>query len=515
MPVVEARVDREKLAEVLAEASESEAVEWKARGDLNDRQVLVDLAAEVAAMQLRPDGGYVVLGLADDGTVLGLGDAEVRLLDPAIIGDKLRRYLTQTEVLVAIHEVEDDSGDRKRVALLYVHPSRDALAVFEADGTYPGPDGGQRVRFRKGDVFARHGTKSERWNQADIAQVRRRIRSQEREQWAAEIRADLPNLGLAAEAQRLADAPAAALIWQMDGATFEQTVIEQLRRGDEIPLTLLLTSMPRDASELLTRPDGQEPLSVLLDRLACLGATALVIDRPALLDRAAQTLWAIYLLGLDEHGVSRGGLAVPAPVLFLAVLVRVMALGALAVRMRRWPEVRQLVLRRGQGYEWIPGRIWLTHASVMAARSDLLVKRTASGATETLSVIALARREIERLACLRPDHGAGDEAILDSLCQFDLAANLILIDDEGGPGRGGALHFARFYTTRSEPLVLALIEGGSARQALFPRPDDELANVLRVLGEQAGQQAWRYAGWDGFEDQRILRFLQAHPPPVS
>lgn len=62
VPVVEARVDREKLAEVLAEASESEAVEWKARGDLNDREVLVDLAAEVTAMQLRPDGGYVVLG---------------------------------------------------------------------------------------------------------------------------------------------------------------------------------------------------------------------------------------------------------------------------------------------------------------------------------------------------------------------------------------------------------------------------------------------------------------------
>lgn len=414
-------MDREKFAEVLAEGSESEAVEWKARGDLNDREVLVDLAAEVAAMQLRPDGGYVVLGLADDGKLVGLGDAEVRRLDPAAIGDKLRRYLTQTDVLAAVHEVEDDAGDLKRVALLYVHPSRDALAIFEADGTYTGPNGRERARFRKGEVFARHGTKSERWSQSDIGQVRERIRSQERERWAMELRADLPNLGLAAEAQRLADAPAAALVWQMDGAAFVQTVIEQLRRDDDIPLTLLLTSVPGDASELLTRPDGQESLRVLLDCLVCLGATVLVIDRPGLFDRVVDTLWAIYVLGLDEHGVTRRGLAVPAPALFLSVLVRVMALGALAVRLRRWTQVRQLILRRGEGYDWIPGRTWLTHASVMAARSDLLVERQASGEAETLSVIALARRETERLDCLRPDRCANDEVVLDSLCQFDLA----------------------------------------------------------------------------------------------
>lgn len=326
-----------------------------------------------------PRRGYIVLGLADDGRLVGLGDAEVRRLDPAAIGDKLARYLTQTDVLAAVHEIEEHAGDLKPVALLYVHPSRDALAIFEADGTYPGPDGRERARFRKGEVFARHGTKTERWNQSDIVQVRERIRAQERERWAMELRADLPNLGLAAEAQRLAHAPAAALVWQMDGAAFVQTVIEQLRRDDDIPLTLLLTSVPGDASELLTRPDGQEPLSVLLDRLACLGATMLVIDRPALFDRVVQVLWTIYVLGLDEHGVTRRGLTVAAPVLFLTVLVRVVALGALAVRLRRWTEVRQLVLRRGEGYEWIPGRTWLTHASVMAARSDVLVERQAAG----------------------------------------------------------------------------------------------------------------------------------------
>ncbi len=78
MPIVEARVDREKLAEVLAEGGESEVVEWKARADLNDRQVLVDLVAEVGAMQMAPEGGYLVLGVGDHGTLTALRAPEPR-----------------------------------------------------------------------------------------------------------------------------------------------------------------------------------------------------------------------------------------------------------------------------------------------------------------------------------------------------------------------------------------------------------------------------------------------------
>lgn len=112
------------------------------------------------------------------------------------------------------------------------------------------------------------------------------------------------------------------------------TVIEQLRRGDEIPLSLLLTNLPGEAATLLRRPAGEEQLAVLLDRLTCLAASFVVIRRTDLFQRVIETLFEIYLLGFDEHGVARRDLLLSAPAFWLMVVVRVTALGGLAVRQR-------------------------------------------------------------------------------------------------------------------------------------------------------------------------------------
>ncbi len=508
MPVVEPQVDREKLAEVLAEGSESEVVEFKRSCNLDERHDIVMLAAEVGAMQMPVDGGYIGLGFQDDGSVAdGLSEAEARLLDPATIRDKLLPYLPEPlELLAAVHEI-----DGKRAGLIYVAPSSDGFSIFEKDGSYYDAKGQEQRRFRAGEVFARHGTASERWNQRDIARIRQRLVEQERERWAVELRRDLPNLGLAAEAQQLSEAPAAALVWQMDGETFVATVIEQLRRGDDVPLSLLLTSLPVEAATLLRRPGGEEQLAVLLDRLTCLAATFLVIRRADLFERIIETLFEIYLLGFNEHGIARGDLTLNAPALWLMIVVRVTALGGLAVRQRRWSVLPELVLRRGEGYEWIPARYWLDHGRVMAARGGLL-EREKNGQTVNLPLLALVRREVDRLACLRPDRHGEDEEILNSLCQFDFVASLIAIDRHANVRAASYPNFARFYTRRTEPIVVQLIEGGDLRETIFPPSDQDLADVIRALDQQAGQESWRYAGWDGFEDRRVLAFLEEHPP---
>jgi hypothetical protein len=120
-----------------------------------------------------------------------------------------------------------------------------------------------------------------------------------------------------------------------------------------------------------------------------------------------------------------------------------------------------------------------------------------------------------RLECLRPDLVAGDDRLLSSICQFDLLACV------AGIGQGGAVaskffypNFSRYFARRSEPAVRALLDDPSARTTLFSGSDQDLADVLRALNDLAHQEG-RFSGWDGFEDPRIVRFLQEHPSRAS
>lgn len=84
--------------------------------------------------------------------------------------DKLAKYLPKPfEIRAAIHTYRSQS-----YALIYVMPHPDGLCVFERDGRYLDRDK-QVTVFRAGDVFARHGTRSERWNQQDIAVLTERL----------------------------------------------------------------------------------------------------------------------------------------------------------------------------------------------------------------------------------------------------------------------------------------------------------------------------------------------------
>jgi hypothetical protein len=92
------------------------------------------------------------------------------LFDPAKLHNKLAKYLPKPfEIRAATHHYQGQS-----YVLIYVMPHPDGFCVFEQDGKYQ--DGEKQViAFRAGEVFARHGTSSERSNQRDIAVIKRRL----------------------------------------------------------------------------------------------------------------------------------------------------------------------------------------------------------------------------------------------------------------------------------------------------------------------------------------------------
>jgi hypothetical protein len=503
MVVVEPVVSEEKLRQLLDEQAESVSLDFKSDCNLREKGALVELAKDIAAMEMH--GGYVVIGADDRGQPVGnLEPDTAALFDEATLRAKLRKWIPEPlELLTARHEVAGS-----RIVMIYVGPNPQGFAVFQADGQYVDDKGQPRTAFRKGDVFARHGTASEPWSQSDIQYVFERVVGSRKEEWGRELAADFARLEGGSEARRLATAPASTLSWKLDAASFEAAIIEQLRAADEIPLKLLLERVLGDVRSLARADSGVSDLPTVFDRVICVAALGLRLDRPRLVEEAIESTGSLYEIGFDILR-EPAKWAITSAAYWLELVERVMGLGALAVRLKRWDIVRVLALRRGDADDWRHWRSWLRHGLTMAARSRLLVEDREGREVER-SLLSLAHRVVAEREFLRPGLSGDDERILDSLCQFDALAALAVIGETGFLS-GFYPNFARFYSRRTVPVIARLTSDDVMRQAIFPKPDQELADALRGLDGQARQAGLRFNGWDGFEDERVRAFLRDHP----
>lgn len=234
--------------------------------------------------------------------------------------------------------------------------------------------------------------------------------------------------------------------------------------------------------------------------------------RPDLHQRVLEVLLHMYNLGFDANGYMRTDLVgLQAAELWLEIITRVYAVGALAVRRRDWQAVKEAALQEGSGYDFRYYTNWLRHALTQAARAGRL-QTEQEGRRVELSLLVLASEHVERIGALRPAVPAGDEAILSSLTQFDLVAIFAAIADaDTVDDHGWYTNFARFNWSRSEPALVALLGDGDMRAVLFPRSDQYLADAIREVSRMASSEAFRYSIWTGWESDVVDRFLAAHP----
>lgn len=500
--VVEPILTEEKLRSLLVEKHEQSCLDYKRllnlAGNATGRRDTVELAKDVAAMQSESAGGYLVVGSDDHGTpVPDLIPQLARHFDEATLRQKLARYLAEPfTVRCALHDIDGNA-----VALIFVGPSDHGWCIFKADGDYEDPPGKKTTVFRMGDVFVRHGTSSERWNDSDRQRLVQQVVARHKEAWRAELRGEL-----AAMAQRDLDArglqelPSSAVTWKLDAEGLDQLVTELIRRNDDIPLRQLLLKLPAEAAQLRSDSKDDE-LGTLLDRLTSIGALAIQFGRPEWLDRALAAFVSIYDLGFDHYGYesnSRSDIS-----LWGDILARVYGLGALAVRLADWAAVRRLADRRPNGESFNHYGSWLRHGLTMSLRANILD----TGAR----LIDRGRNVVRAVTTLHPDHRPDDEAILDSLCQFDALGGLVVIGERGTPESGNFYpSFAGYYSRRTEPAISRLVSDPAMRRELFDADDRTLADALVAVLDLAAKESFRLGAWDGVDDPSIVAFVGEH-----
>jgi hypothetical protein len=253
----------------------------------------------------------------------------------------------------------------------------------------------------------------------------------------------------------------------------------------------------------------------VLDKWTIIGCQALYFERRDLVDIALKLLHEAYV-----------ALPVAGPELTekrLAVVVRLYALGSLAVRLGDWGALRPIVLRPAKIHpadnDYVHSS-WIRHGHVEAARAGLTKDDDDTGAY----LISASRRLMMAQPSVRPDvpealvshtgNPASDDALLNSLCQFEIFYCLLVLTEGQTSVRSMYPSSAAFDETRADP-ALVLVAGDSAvRATVFPNSNDvdvaaAVYNVVRLIM----QEAFNFGGrWWG-PPPSVQAFLIDHGQP--
>jgi hypothetical protein len=167
--------------------AESAQVDFKAGFDTGSTREWCEVTKDLVAMA-NSGGGVILFGLNDDGTPSGASLAGLARLDPAVVTDKLAKYVGQQ---FSGFRLSTGTRSGAQVVTLEVDGVGVPL-VFTAPGTYeiPSTTGKQQQRtaFSQGTIYFRHGAKSEPATRDDLRAVIEREVERHRSGWMDNIK---------------------------------------------------------------------------------------------------------------------------------------------------------------------------------------------------------------------------------------------------------------------------------------------------------------------------------------
>lgn len=222
--VVEPKLTPEKVRELVERQMESAKLDYK-QDYIDGSENRYRLIKHVLAMA-NTAGGYIVVGVRNDGVACGVTDSAVRALDETKV-----RALVASATSVPIPLFVDTSIRHEAVQLVVVTvlplEGRFAVSAIDAQkekGSNPS------YLFRKGDVLVRHGSASERWQQDDADFLGDRVAAGARQRWRQDFVADFAEMLRLAKGNAQLDVGEHA--FDKSPAEFQALVLQLLRASN-------------------------------------------------------------------------------------------------------------------------------------------------------------------------------------------------------------------------------------------------------------------------------------------
>ncbi|MCL2745888.1 MAG: helix-turn-helix domain-containing protein [Coriobacteriia bacterium] len=483
------RVDIEKLR-LLIDMGERDDVDFKSAIDLDTPKGKLELVKDIAAMSNSPDGGYLIVGVSDDGVpVTSLFEtSKCDKVDAAKINDLLNKYLEKIpKIIVQAHEM-----DSFLVVVICVFPHEDNLPVpFKRSGQFEVNKRAKHV-FREGEIYLRESAQNVhiKWSHWP------RLLAKRDQMIRDESRKDIDSI-----VRQLSDGgilnPSIALDVDADNLVFSNELKSAYDTSRIAPIERVLSRLRLSFSS--------ESYMKYLDKLTIIACESLIAGH---IEHSNQVIDIMHTCFSGHNRYSDAVVSAKLMNLVAAVYI----IGSMAVRERQWIIVKELSLREGTprvGDYYTTS--WIREMQVAASQGNLFPK--------TGLMISIARRAMHVHDYLRPDLvdidvpevvGANDYA-LDSLCQFDFLYCIWVNAHESGRG-GGSYPASVYYNSSRVDSVADLVVGDKSKGTVLAGLSDvDIAGALEKLYKTAGAESLRLrTNW--FPSGRTADFINEHKP---
>lgn len=511
MITVDGRTDREKLLELLANGTEERELDYKQYLDLakGASKHSVELAKDCAAMANLPRGGYIVVGAEDNGKVAtSAPPITVGQFDSADVRSKVRPFIDgPLHIACAVHDV-----DSRLVALIYVRPDDSGLPVLmKKNGEFTHPSGRSETLFYKGQMLTRGGSSNEmayeHWEDALVTYRARIVREAARHTDAV-----LQQILFAIREGKPDGTPIAPLFPDMDQPTLADSLATNFRGGDagQTHIRQFVGAVRGSA-----RPTAESIGESALDQLCLVALCAIEAGNSELFDYVIETFNRLYTEVAEWQGEDAYLPPETKSQYFLNVLVRIFIIGSRLVREKLWGLIAPLVLRPVEVEPTYRYTTWLRHGQVQASRHNLLRGEDGTGG----NMLAVCRSHMIEHPELRADRPEvpvqveGRDALLDSLCQFDMLWCLITAAQPNERlGFQFYPSFAVYFGTRTEPVLDLLVRSEAMRTELFRETTAEVvANAMLQVIAMSGRESVNH----GFHNEirpspAVAEFIENH-----
>lgn len=496
--VVDGRLDREKLLELLAIGAEHDELDFKGTLDLQDAKQRLGFVLDVVAMMNTASGGFIVIGAHDDGKPAhDLAAVNTSRFDSAALGALVARHIAaQPRVTSQVHQV-----DSRAHVLVHVAPTASGLPVIiSTTGEYDRGDGRMKTVLQAGVLYVREGTRNVAASDAHwdmmLSRYRASIISEAREGLDTLIRRVVESTSVPVAGGRALP----PLLIDMDDEAFVEALRQHIDSDSDAGIRRLL----RDARTAATyRPDiDRTTRGLALDKLALTAIEAMRSQRAEPLEAALDSLHRVYLSGgsVNEYATSLQTIREVSIVEhWLTVLTRVWLVGAAAEREQEWAAVASVARRPVKlgTDEMYPS--WLRHGIVYASRANLFAKENHGGAL----MLSISRGHANSVPSFVDDVavvgevGGADDEVLNSLTRFDIIWCLVL-----AVGADDDLAYrlypsaAALNEARSVPALHLVATRDDVREALVPAATDrDWAVAMREVLDLAVIQSRQHGTW--------------------
>ncbi|WP_022871549.1 AlbA family DNA-binding domain-containing protein [Yaniella halotolerans] len=495
--VWDGRTDEEKLQELLR-LGEQTQLEFKVELDLRDRKHELDFVKDAVAMANRPPGGYILVGITDEGT---LPDKPWRIKNPqmfdgATLRDKIGKYIeADIEVVSQIHTVNGSD-----VVVVAIFSTRSGLPVpMMRVGQYNKPNGKGRMKtktvFRPGEIFIRDGAGNVPVRYRDWPSVLAQHDQHMKEAATSDVNSLMSKLADAIGGNSKVNVPLEPFLAD---ETVSSAIRANIRQGNRAELKIFLQNSRDD---IVTNDDLIKPLV----RLVGVGCEAMLADDHDLAIKTLETMYDAFT------SISKSPSAVATTV------VAGYLFGAAAIRTGSWELIPELVLRP---FQRTPTHAryssWIRYGQIEASVhnqypfSSQPVQENPHD-EDNGTMISEGLSWARTFPLLRPDvlHDFGlntnkartTETLLNSLCQFDFLYAWMVNASARQHGGGGAYAASSaFKHWRTLPIIERTITNGEIRAKLFPASTEkEIAQALRSTythAEKVSNREKYFTGWE-------------------